>query len=162
MGKGQEFFYKLFGKGNIDQEAVKKWNESSKTIYQVSALLFPSGNKGLLPHIIALTLLIYGTVDSVEYILNFGTNFKQSHVESFLKTKPVKAFILWFHTEVKIDEHTSQRVVALILSSMTAYRMKQILCAEKYFQARVGEYVLQGRLFGSFNMACQHCLSGLP
>ena len=34
---------------------------------------------------------------------------------------------------------TSQRVVALILSSMTAYRMNQILCAEKYFQARVGE-----------------------
>jgi hypothetical protein len=29
------------------------------------------------------------------------------------------------------------------------------------FQARVGESVLQGRLFGSFNVACQHCLSGL-
>ena len=75
----------------------------------MSALLFPSGNKGLLPHIIALTLLIYGTVDSVEYILNFGTNFKQSHVESFLKTKPVKAFILWFQTEVKIDDVQTQR-----------------------------------------------------
>ena len=95
-GSVNHFFADIFGKGNIDEHAVESWKKSCKTILKASALLFQTGDKELVPHIIALTSLIYGTVDCAEYIFNFGENFKQRHVASFLKTEAVKNFIAWF------------------------------------------------------------------
>ena len=110
--------------------------DGCKTILKASALLFPTGDKELVPHIIALTSLIYGTVDCAEYIFNFGENFKQRHVASFLKTEAVQNFIAWFKDKVKVDNEASELAVSLIVSSMTAYRVKQVLRAEKYFHDR--------------------------
>ena len=136
LGKCQSFFADIFGKGNIDEHAVESWKKSCKTILKASALLFQTGDKELVPHIIALTSLIYGTVDCAEYIFNFGENFKQRHVASFLKTEAVKNFIAWFQDKVEVDNEASELAVSLIVSSMTAYRVKQVLRAEKYFHDR--------------------------
>ena len=48
----------------------------------------------------------------------------------------VKNFIAWFKDKVGVDKEASELAVSLILLSMTAYRAKQVLRAEKYFHDR--------------------------
>ena len=81
-------------------------------------------------------MLSFPALSPFEYIFNFGENFKQRHVASFLKTEAVKNFIAWFREKVEVDNEASELAVSLIVSSMTAYRVKQVLRAEKYFHDR--------------------------
>ena len=136
-----EDFFKVFGKGEEDQATIESWEASSKNIKNTGALLYPAGNQDLLPHINWAIHVVYSVVKQMEYIAQFGEDFKSHHLETILKMEKTKLFIKWFAETFPLvtNRDTHKTAVSLILSSMLSYRTKQVIEEARNFISKYSD-----------------------